>query len=151
MPDGHLEDRAALRALVDTYATAADTRDDDLFVSLFTPSATLTINQEGAVLGTYSGPDGLRAATAPLDEYHATMHLVANHTCVIAGDSADGITYCLANHLRPVDGGFENLMMVIRYDDRYARADVDDWRFDSRELQILWTESRPASIERLRF
>ena len=36
MPDGHAEDRVALRALVDTYATAADTRDDDLFLSLFT-------------------------------------------------------------------------------------------------------------------
>ena len=78
------------------------------------------------------------------------MHLVANHTCAVSGATARGTTYCLAHHLRPVDGGFENLMMVIRYDDGYVHAG-DAWRFDSRDVQILWTECRPASIEPLSF
>ena len=58
-----LSDRSDLRGLVD--AITADTRDDDAFVALFTPDAVLTIHQNGAALGTFSAPDGLRAATPP--------------------------------------------------------------------------------------
>jgi ketosteroid isomerase-like protein len=145
-------DRLALRGLAEAYASACDTRDDDAFVALFTPDATLTIDQEGRRLGAFDGPDGLRAATAPLDGYRATMHFVGNHTCAIDGDRATGTTYCLANHLRPAGGdAVENLRMVIRYDDTYARGADGRWRFTARDLTILWTEAVPADVAPLAF
>ena len=153
MSTAHDDDhsRGALRTLVDTYAIAADTRNDDLFVSLFTPEGLLRIYQEGALLGEFAGSAGLCQATAPLDQYHATMHLVANHTCAVTGNDAQGTTYCNANHLRPSGSGFENLKMTIRYDDRYLRDDEHGWRFTVRDLYILWIEVNPASVETLRF
>jgi hypothetical protein len=144
-------DRHRLRSLVDRYATAADTRDDARFVALFTRDAVLRINQSGRVLGTFAAPDGLVRATAPLDQYAATMHLVANHACTLDGDVAQGATYCIANHLRQAGDAAENLAMVIRYDDRYARGADGAWRFTLRDLHILWTETRPASTAPLRF
>jgi hypothetical protein len=145
------QDREELRRLVDAYATAADTGNDDLLVSLFSADGALTIYQEGVSLGTFAGPDGLRQAAAPLHDYHATMHITANHTCTIEGDTARGVTYCLANHLEAVDGGFENVLRVNRFDDRYVREGDGAWRFSARDVHILWTEIHPASIERLRF
>ncbi|MHB1538608.1 MAG: hypothetical protein ACYCUM_10740 [Solirubrobacteraceae bacterium] len=40
--------------------------------------------------------------------------------------------------------------MAIRYADAYTRT-PDGWRFMRREVRILWTEVRPASIEPLPF
>lgn len=140
-------DRLELRALVDTYATAADARDDDLFVSLFAPGALLRLRQNGELLGVFAAPDGLRDATATLDRYRATMYLVANQTCTVDGDAATGTTYCFANHVAPVGDGFENLQMVIRYDDAYVRDADGAWRFSLRDLNILWTEAHPVSLE----
>jgi ketosteroid isomerase-like protein len=149
--DQDAPDRTLLRDLVDAYALAADRRDDTAFVALFTPDATLTITQDGAPAATFAGADGLRAATAPLDAYRATMHFVGNHVCAVDGDAATGTTYCLANHLRPTGAGVENLRMVIRYDDRYARDGDGRWRFTARDLAILWTEVAPASQAPLGF
>lgn len=149
--DQDARDRTLLRDLVDAYASAADRRDDDAFVALFIPEATLTIAQDGAPAATFAGAEGLRAATAPLAAYLATMHFVGNHTCVVDGDVATGTTYCLANHLRPAGAGVENLRMVIRYDDRYARDGESHWRFSARDLTILWTEVAPASVAPLGF
>jgi hypothetical protein len=145
------DDRQALRRLVDSYATAADTRDDELFISLFTPDATLRIHQNGELLGTFAAPDGLRHATAPLDQYQATMHLVANHTYTLDADDGRGTTYCVASHCRPAGDGFENLQMKLRYDDEYRRGDDERWRFSARDLHILWTEIHPASFAPLAF
>ena len=145
------DDRQALRRLVDAYATAADTRDDNLFISLFTPDATLRIHQNGALLGTFAAPDGLRQATAPLDQYRATMHLVANHAYTLEGDAGTGATYCIASHCRPAGDGFENLQMTLRYDDEYRRGEDGRWRFSVRDLHILWTEVHPASFAPLAF
>jgi ketosteroid isomerase-like protein len=145
------DDHTRLRELVDAYALAADRRDDDAFVALFTDEATLTIGQPGAPAATFAGAEGLRAATAPLDAYQATMHFVGNHVCEVDGAAATGTTYCLANHLVPAGEGVENLRMVIRYDDRYARGSDGAWRFAARDLSILWTERVPASVAPLGF
>jgi hypothetical protein len=138
-------ERQALRALVDAYATAADRRDERGFLDLFLPDATLTVVQGGAELLRCEGHAGLSAAIAPLAQYVETMHLMANHTCAFEGERARGTTYCLANHVRRAGDGVENLLMAITYGDEYARGG-DGWRFAGREVRILWTEVRPASI-----
>ncbi|HWF52857.1 MAG TPA: nuclear transport factor 2 family protein [Solirubrobacteraceae bacterium] len=146
-----ISDRTELRALVDAYASAVDTRDTARFLSLFVPDARLTIHQPGATTPvTFTGHDELPGALEPLSAYRATMHLMANHTCELAADSARGETYCLAHHLRPSGDGWEDLVMVIRYGDRYVRPE-DKWRFAARDVRIEWTELRPASVEPLSF
>jgi SnoaL-like domain len=148
-----MSDREGLRALVDAYATACDNRDGEAFGSLFTPDATMTIYQpfETEPLVTLEGADAMPNAIAPLSQYRGTLHLMANHTAEVDGDSASGETYCLAHHLRPTDeGGVEDLVMMIRYGDRYARAG-DRWQFAHRDVRILWTEIHPASGDPIPF
>ena len=144
----------ALRALVDAYARAADAQDTDAFVALFAADARLSVYQPGAddPVAVLAGPDGLANAIAPLRAYRATLHVMANHTWRLDGaDAAVGETYCLAHHVRP--GGateVEDLVMMIRYEDRYALAD-QRWRFAARGVHILWTEVRPASLDPIPF
>ena len=137
--------RLSLRALVDTYATAADRRDERGFLDLFLPDATLTVVQGDAELLTCRGHGELASAIAPLAQYAVTMHLMANHSVDLDGERGSGTVYCLANHVREADDGVENLVMAITYGDEYARG-ADGWRFASREVRILWTEVRPASV-----
>lgn len=145
--------REALRALVDAYATACDSRDGAAFAALFAPGARLAIHQpfEDDPLVTLEGPESMAGAIAPLSQYRATLHLMANHSTEITGDSATGETYCLAHHLRPAPGGrVEDLVMMIRYADRYARVD-GAWKFAEREVRILWTEVHSASDDPVPF
>ena len=147
-----MTDREELRALVDAYATACDSRDGEAFASLFAPDATMTIYNpfESEPLATLAGAESMAGAIAPLSQYRATLHLMANHTTEVEGESATGDTYCLAHHLRPAGDGVEDLVMMIRYGDRYAKA-ADGWRFAHRDVRILWTELRPASADPIPF
>ena len=139
-----------LRALVDAYATACDKRDGEAFGSLFASDATLTIYQpfETEPLVTLEGADAMPNAIAPLSQYRATLHLMANHTCEIDGDAASGEVYCLAHHLTDECGGGDNTLMVIRYRDRYTRQD-GAWRFARRDVMRQWTEHHAAERARL--
>jgi hypothetical protein len=137
--------RVALRALVDAYATAADRRDERGFLDLFLPDANLTVIQGDAELLACHGREELPMAIAPLARYVVTMHLMANHSVAFEGERARGTVYCLANHVREADDGVENLLMAITYGDEYAHG-ASGWRFAGREVRILWTEVRPASI-----
>jgi hypothetical protein len=137
-----------LRELVDTYAYACDAQDEQLFVDLFVPDATLVVIQGGDAELRCDGRDELSKAIRPLAQYKSTMHLMANHRCEVDGDRARGETYCHAGHLRETAGGVENLSMTILYDDDYVRT-AAGWKFSARQVRVLWTEVRPASNDRL--
>ena len=140
--------RQELRGLVDAYATACDGKDGGAFAALFTHDATLAIYQpfEDQAVATLEGRAAMPAAIAPLSRYRATLHLMANHTATLQDDGeATGETYCLAHHLRATtDAGVEDLVMMIRYGDRYARTG-EGWRFARRDVRILWSEVHLAT------
>lgn len=140
-------EQAALRSLVEAYAAAADERDAAAFVELFDDAATLqVIEADGNRVPPFSGA-GLATALAPLAEYEATMHLIANHQCYIDENRATGVVYCQAQHLRRRDDGrLENLHMVIRYEDNYIRTTFG-WKFAERVCRILWIELHAAALD----
>jgi uncharacterized protein (TIGR02246 family) len=146
-----MDDRLALRALVDEYASAVDARDADRFAGVFAPDGVLAIIEPGETEPslTYEGEGELRTVMNLLRSYSVTFHLMANHTCRVDGDAAEGEVYCLAHHLTPDDaGGAQNTLMVIRYRDRYARVD-GAWRIERRDVLRQWTEYHPAELARL--
>jgi hypothetical protein len=133
--------RLQLRDLVERYAKGADTRDGDLWLQVFTKDALLNTSR-----GELIGHEALFATPPKLARYKATMHLVGNHYVEFLGDSeATGQAYCVAHHLRDVDGVEKDYVMMIRYDDHYVRVD-GDWRIDNRKLNLLWEEDRPTKL-----
>lgn len=136
-----LADRVELRALVEAYAVAADRRDSDAFAALFTEDATLaTYDASGSQRSRYTGRSEIASIPDRLRTYDLTVHIVSTVDLHVDGADATGEAYCDAHHVR----GTDDRLLVIRYVDRYCRD--DRWRFASREVRVLWTETR--TIER---
>jgi uncharacterized protein (TIGR02246 family) len=140
-----LEDAAdlvELRALVERYGVAADSRDRERFGKVFTPDGVLSIS--GMEL---KGRDVIPSILDYLDaHYPRSMHFMGNHDVELEGDTARGTVYCLANHLRIQGDSATNTVMAIRYVDRFVRTD-EGWLIDHRELYFDWEEERPAFAE----
>ena len=68
------------------------------------------------------------------------MHHVTTHYADINGDEAQGATCCSAHHI-DLPGGTDarNLVMHIRYQDRYRR-EGGKWLFAHRRVEVLFRE-----------
>jgi hypothetical protein len=88
------------------------------------------------------GRDGLRPVFENLSTYEATTHFNGQSTVTWAQDSATGVSYCLAHHVK-VDGSRRNLMIAsIRYSDHFVKMD-GHWYFQQRKLMVDWIDNRP--------
>lgn len=130
-------DRLALRDLVTRYASIPDDRNYALVDDIFTEDAELAGPGFALV-----GHEQVRAGMQAIEQYSATFHCVHNHTVDLDGDSAEGETYCVANHLHEVDGVPHKLDWGIRYSDRYRR-ESGRWRIARRELRVIWEQDLP--------
>ena len=144
-------DRLAVRGLVDAYALCVDGDDPGSAAELFTPEGELRIFNRGQseAVRERIGREAIAAAMAGLGRYDTTLHVVANHVVELDGDVASGVTYCLAHHVRDVEGpdgvtGPFDYVMAIRYLDRFVRTD-EGWRIAQRHLQVEFTEDRPVT------
>jgi SnoaL-like protein len=142
------DDLVGLRQLVDAYADAIDRRDGEALLGLFGVEAQLRVQAEhGPVESSYQGP----AITDSLDTlagFHRTFHHVGGAVFEAApegdGFQATGRVHCLAHHYDRSSNGPVDLVMMIRYLDRYSRGDDDRWLFADRQVVIEWTELHAA-------
>jgi uncharacterized protein (TIGR02246 family) len=143
-----VEDRLALRQLVEAYAHAADRRKNELSAELFTEDGLLAIfdgDPEGKEpTRTRRGRRQIADAMVSLERYSSTTHIVGQQSVefdTADADRATGETYCLAHHVTETDDGQSMYIMSIRYLDRYLRVD-GVWRFEERRLAVDWTDDR---------
>lgn len=141
MDSREIADRLALRELVERYAKIPDNRDYALVDALFTEDAELV----GPGF-TMQGREQIRAAMQAIEQYSATLHCVHNHDLQLAGDAAEGETYCVANHLFEKGGVPHKLDWGIRYSDRYRR-EAGVWRIARRELRVVWEQELPLRAD----
>lgn len=139
-------DLSALRQLVDAYADAVDAKDIPTFLSLFAADGEVRVQPEdGPVESRFKGPD-LGQAIETLASFHRTFHHVGG--AVFEPDSADadrarGRVHCSAHHYDRTTNGPVDLVMMIRYLDRFHRVD-GRWLIEERQVVIDWTELHPA-------
>ncbi|TDZ87301.1 RNA polymerase factor sigma-70 [Mycobacteroides salmoniphilum] len=148
------DDRLAIQDLVARYASAADRRDVDALVGLFSsdaelvrPPALLRRGDSAVLQGREAIADSIVAALAPL---HATYHLIGQQSATVRGDTATGEVYCMAHHiyLRGTDGdrdSFHDNVMAVRYLDDYERGPAG-WVFTRREPVVVFSEDRPVRV-----
>jgi len=139
-------DYLSLRSLAESYARGADRRDSDLFAGVFAPDAVLLVfNPSDAEepTGQRRGDEELRAVPDLLARYACTYHFLGNMTYDVEGDEATGEVYCTAHHLSRGADGDTDLVMMIRYRDRYRRL-AHGWRITERRVLVDWTELRPV-------
>jgi SnoaL-like domain len=105
---------------------------------------------DGHVVSNYGGTDSHFHGREEISQIavHAkalaptTMHFIGNHLAEIDGDTATGVTYCIANHLRH---DRSNLVMMVQYLDKYVRGDDGQWLIADRRVNVEWTETRQAN------
>lgn len=123
------------------YASAADRRDRDAFLSVFAPDARLTVSRDGAGDRTMAGHDALASIPVSLGRFERTFHLLGQARYSVDRDRATGEVYCVAHHL----ASGTNTVMYIRYADEYGRDASGAWRIADRRVQVDWTETRPVT------
>ncbi|BBB39777.1 nuclear transport factor 2 family protein [Mycobacteroides abscessus] len=143
------DDRLAIQDLVARYATAADDRDVDALVALFSadaelvrPPALLRPGDSAVVRGSVTIADSIVAALKPL---HATYHLIGQHTVSIDSDTAAGKVYCMAHHIYLRGQEYRDNTMAVRYLDNYQRGPTG-WVFTRREPVVVFSEDRPVRV-----
>jgi hypothetical protein len=139
------EDLASLRQLVDAYADSVDRRDRLALMALFTDDAEVRVQTEdGPVEQSWRG-ERIGHLLDAVADYHRTFHHVGGAVFDRADDgAATGRTHCLAHHYDRSRNGPTDLVMMIRYYDRFACGDDGRWRFTDRQLIVDWTELHPA-------
>jgi hypothetical protein len=138
-----LADRSELNELAFRYASAVDGRDRESFLAVFHPEGRLATFAPDAEtpFSVQTGHGELAwIPVAMTERFDATMHVMTNHLIEISGDEATGSVYCSARHLITNLMGGMDLVVLIRYEDRYRR-DGGRWRILDREIHFLWTET----------
>jgi len=149
-----VEDRLALRALVDAYADAVDRKEAAEVAALFAPDGRMVVAGDGGARGGGTRRRGRREiadALAALGSYHTLTHVVGGQALARhATDGAvTGITTCVAHHV--LERGDRRVLQVmgVKYHDTYVRLD-EGWRFAERTLEFQWRDERdlpPARSE----
>ena len=139
-----LEDRIALRELIDQYAYCADTRDAQGQMALFTTDTNFEVFMDGKAdkpTQVINNRKDLFPVFDNLNTYLATMHFNGQSTIKLDGYRASGITYCRAYHLNVQDSEQKLMIAGIRYYDIMVKQD-GKWLFAERKLKVSWIENR---------
>lgn len=134
----HLEDRAALKTLVDTFSNLADTKSVDEQVLLFTEDATVDSWSDGKQVSSFKGRKQIGAAFAAyLALFDTVYHMNGQQTVELHGDHATGVSYCLVVLIgKDGDKRYRNTAGVI-YRDEYVRRD-GRWLIAKRVSNFTW-------------
>ena len=142
-----LEDRIAIRELIDAYTFCADTRDIRGHMALFTLDTNFEVymdERSPTPTQVVAGRENLYPVFNDLNQYFSTMHFNGQSTVRLDGDRATGITYCRAYHLTAKDGTRKLMIAGIRYYDTMVKQD-GAWLFAERILKVCWLENRNIS------
>jgi hypothetical protein len=139
-----LQDRIAIRELIDAYSYCADTRNIEGHIALFEVDTNFEVymdekNPEPTQV--VKGNNNLFPIFNDLNQYDSTMHLNGQCTIEINGDHATALTYCRAYHLKLQDGAQKLMVAGIRYYDTVVKQN-GRWLFAQRKLKVCWIENR---------
>src|ERR1700720_129833 len=121
-----IADRLAIRELVDAYAHCADRRDVEGQMSLFTADTEFLVFMDSRSADPsqkVKGREGLRPVFENLKMYEATTHFNGQSTVIWGQNSALGISYCLAHHVKVQGSGRSLTVASIRYLDHFVKPD----------------------------
>lgn len=151
-PVAELVERSQIQQLAFRYALAVDTCDRDALLAVFHPDAQLSTwaPAADAPFDVRNGHDEIGEIPRLMRErFTRTMHLMSNHLVDLpadttgtreGGDEATGTVYCTARHLVESPVGGTDLVVVIRYEDRYRRTS-EGWRIVDRRIRFQWSET----------
>jgi len=139
-------DHLAIQELRHRYGRALDTRDWDLFRSLFAEEVEADFSAFGIPAGRVSREHVLGwMQHAFRREGMKTSQIYANFEITIDGDRATCVSSLLGRHRLPgLDGG-EDFTLHARYHDRLVRTETG-WKLAGVAIEVLFTEGNLAMV-----
>jgi ketosteroid isomerase-like protein len=90
-----IEDKMAIKYVVDEFSTLADTKEIDKQVLLFTENGVVESISKGQPSSTLKGREQLKQAfSAFLSNFHTVYHQNGQQTVDLQGDKAEAVSYC---------------------------------------------------------
>ncbi|MBO0144632.1 nuclear transport factor 2 family protein [Agrobacterium sp. Ap1] len=135
-----LEDRAALKTLVDTFSNLADTKDVSSQVLLFTEDATVSSVSDGQPGSSFKGRKEIGDAFGGyLANFETVYHINGQQTVELTGDTATGTAYCLVVLIADDAGKKIRNTSGVTYHDEYVRRD-GKWLIAKRTSNFTWRD-----------
>lgn len=135
-----LEDQAALKRVVDTFANLADDKDIATQMQLFTEDATVNTYFGDTLFASMHGREEIsNVFSGFIANFSALYHMNGQMIADIDGDHASSTHYCLVVLVSADQGKeFKNFNGVI-YNDEYVRRD-GQWLITKREARFTWRD-----------
>jgi hypothetical protein len=133
-----LEDRVALKNLVDTFSILADIKDTESQKLLFTEDAVVESRVQGQAGMTLRGRQQIgNAFAAYLSTFETVYHLNGQQSVSLSGDKASGISYCYVTLIGNENGKMIKTTMYVRYNDEFVR-ERNRWLISKRTSDFRW-------------
>ncbi|MBL8080903.1 MAG: nuclear transport factor 2 family protein [Anaerolineales bacterium] len=137
-----IEDRLALKELVDTFSVLADKRDVTAQVQLFAPDALVETYRKDELVAKLSGRQELETTFgAFLQNFETVYHFNGQQTVVIKDDAASGTSYCLVTLIGIENGRRMKTTIGVYYQDEYIRMS-NRWLIARRKSVFDWEDKQ---------
>jgi hypothetical protein len=139
---GEIEDRIALKELVDTFSTLSDRKAVREQTQLFTANATVETYRGGVLVTKLTGRKEMEDAFGRfLKLFDTVYHINGQQTVTLNGDKASGVSYCMVTLIGTENGKKMKTAIGVYYNDEYVREN-NRWLIAKRVSNFHWEDKR---------
>jgi hypothetical protein len=137
-----IEDRIALKELVDTFSTLSDKKEVRAQTQLFTANATVETYRGGVLAAKLTGRKAMEDAFGGfLKNFETVYHINGQQTVVLDGDKASGTSYCMVTLIGMENGKKMKTSIGVIYQDDYVRENKR-WLIAKRVSNFHWEDKQ---------
>lgn len=142
MKINEIEDRIAIKNIVDTFSILADVKDIKTQILLFTENATVESRVNGQPGMTLSGRKQIGDAFgAFLSNFETVYHINGQQTIALKGNNASAISYCTVTLIGTENGKKMKTTMLVNYNDDFVK-EKGHWFVSKRTSNFVWQEKK---------
>ncbi len=136
----HVEDRIALKELVDTYAIYGDHRKMQEQAALFSETGTVELYTGDELPATLTGRQAIENTfTDFLKCFETVYHFNGQQTVVFNDNTATGIAYCTVTLIGLENGQKMKITIGMHYHDEYVKTN-NKWLIEKRKSYFGWQD-----------
>jgi len=138
-----LEDKAAIKALVDAFSNLADQKDNATQARLFTEDAVVDTYFEGQLFASLKGRKQIEDTFSGfMANFETSYHINGQHTVELDGDRATAVHYCLVVLISATEDGKKTRgTNGVLYNDEYVRHG-GRWLISKRTSYFTWRDQQ---------
>lgn len=137
-----IEEKLALKELVDVFSNLADVKDTDTQALLFTEDAELNSYRGEELVSALKGREDIKNACAEfLALFDTVYHCNGQQVVKVEDNKATGIAYCNVVLIGMEDGKRVMTTQGVRYDDEYVKID-EKWLIAKRTSYFVYVDKK---------